>query len=156
MASFTPGQAFIYHEKTMKPYEMQIAEWKTPVTFFDYTNDDELYLKMCTSEVMEKAIKVAFMNWRDKYLFKVGEEIQKLQEEAVVLREQDNFEFQFKMAVVKKKKLKAKCKRLLTKAARLKELWNISENKSQLLQDEFRETNLLIEEWIKELDLIIK
>lgn len=56
MASFTSGKALIYHEKTLKPFEVQIAEWKTPEINYDLTNDEQLYMNTLGYETVKKPL----------------------------------------------------------------------------------------------------
>ena len=63
MAAFTVGKAFIYHEKTQKAFEVQIAEWKKPKVDFDHTRDAELYHQLAPTNVMQEAVQYAVDNW---------------------------------------------------------------------------------------------
>ena len=76
MASFTTGRAFIYHEKTKKPFEVQVAKWKHSDISCDVTNDEELYEYIMNNENVQKTIIAAFRNWQDMYLFPTAEQVE--------------------------------------------------------------------------------
>lgn len=73
MAAFTRGQAFIYYEKTLKPFEMQVAKWDEPASSLEISNDDCLYDELCKGQCVKQAVKVAFDNWRIKHLFSLDD-----------------------------------------------------------------------------------
>lgn len=151
MATFTKGRAFIYHEKTMKTYEIQVAEWKKQEITFDYTNDSQLYLQIYQNETIRKAIAIAFHNWQKNVLFKVDEEIVELQKrfiEAMDYAENINCKSS-------KKRLLLICKNLEVQIKRFERLWNLSEDTSLELWEKYKETKLYIEGMINRLEMIL-
>lgn len=152
MASFTSGRAFIYHERTMKPFEMQVAEWLAPDIDFDYSNDDQLYSEMWRLPTMERAAIVSFRNWQDNYLFKVDDKLTELQ--AAYINTNSPVDIQCCMA--QKAVLLAECKRLLVKCKRLKKLWILSEQEKTPLQEEFKEIISYINGMVERLNLMKK
>ena len=135
MASFTSGRAFIYHERTKKPFEMQVAEWIAPQIAFDFSNDSQLYSEVWRLPTTEKATTVSFRNWQDKNLFTVDDELAALQEAYV--NASNNIDIQCCMA--QKAVLLAECKQLLVKCNRLKKLWILTDDKNYPLNEEFKE-----------------
>lgn len=140
IASFTSGMAYIYHEKTMKPFEIKVAEWKVPETGFDISNDIELYSRLLHLPTIEKAITVAFRNWQDKYLFRIENEVSVLQER--YKNAKSNVEFQ--CCNVYRESLVNKYRHCMTKVERYKRLWRLSESKFPQLWAEVQE----VEEYI--------
>ena len=68
MASFTKGKALIYHEKTMKPFTVQINKWEEPVVDIDFTNDYILYNFVKDSDATKDAIANYLLDYEEKYL----------------------------------------------------------------------------------------
>lgn len=65
IASFTSGKALIYHEKTLKPFEVQIAEWKAPNIDYDLTDDEQLYRNILTYKTIKRAILSSVRHWNN-------------------------------------------------------------------------------------------
>lgn len=148
MASFTSGRAFIYHEKTKKPFEMQVAEWIAPKIAFDFSNDSQLYSEVWHLPTTEKATTVSFRNWQDKYLFAVDDELTALQ--SAYVEANNNIDIQCCMA--QKAVLLAECKQLLVKCNRLKQLWILTDDKNYPLNEEFKEIISYIKGMIERLN----
>lgn len=137
MASFTSGRAFIYHERTMKPFEMQVAEWIKPNIQFDVSNDPQLYSEIWHNSTTVKAVTVAFRNWQDKYLFAVDDELAQLEKRYIEAKATDVIEMQ--CCAAQKEVLLAECASLMTKCKRLIKLWLPDGNSRYPLKDEFDE-----------------
>lgn len=152
MASFTSGRAFIYHEKTMKPFEIQVAEWIKPKVSFDVSNDAQLYSEMRHKRTTEHAVTVAFDNWKEKYLFPVCDELEDLEKRYAKAKVTDIVEM--KCCAAQREVLLAKCTTLMSKCCRLKKLWLPDQNNSGQLQAEFDEILEYIQGMIDRLDLI--
>lgn len=150
MASFTSGRAFIYHERTKKPFEMQVTEWIAPKIAFDFSNDSQLYSEVWRLPTTEKATTVSFRNWQDKNLFTVDDELAALQEAYV--NASNNLDIQCCMA--QKAVLLAECKQLLVKCNRLKKLWILTDDKNYPLNEEFKEIISYIKGMIERLNLM--
>lgn len=116
MTTFTKGKALIYHEKTQKPYIVQVAEWKKPKIDYDFSNDKELYKIMFYQNNMLHAIDCAMASWEEKVFFPFCDQANEFV---------SNFAYYIKEGVAKKEReniLKA-CKRVQKKCIRLKKLW---------------------------------
>lgn len=150
MASFTSGRAFIYHERTKKPFEMQVAEWIAPKIAFDFSNDSQLYSEVWRLPTTEKATTVSFRNWQDKYLFAVDDELTALQ--SAYVEANNNIDIQCCMA--QKAVLLAECKQLLIKCNRLKKLWILTDDKNYPLNEEFKEITSYIKGMIERLNFM--
>lgn len=150
MASFTSGRALIYHEKTMKPFEMQVAEWIAPKITFDYSNDAELYSTVWRFQIMENAVTISFRNWQEKYVFTVNDKVKKLLMEYI----NAGSKVDVQCCVARKMVLLAECKFLLTKCDRFKKLWILSEDSNHLLEEELVETVEYIKGMIERLNFI--
>ena len=138
MASFTSGRAFIYHERTLKPFEMQVAEWIHPHVTFDASNDIQLYAETWLLPNMAHAATVAFDNWLDKYYDPIEDEQLKLMKRfANAIVSGDVVEHQCCLA--RKEVLLAECRQLSVKCNRLKKLWLLSENDAHPLHYDFDE-----------------
>ncbi len=135
MASFTSGRAFIYHERTMKPFEMQVAEWVHPDVTFDSSDDVQLYSEIWMRPTVERAITVSFRNWQDKYLFAVDDELSELQKRYIKANVTDKIEMQ--CCLSRKKILLAECIQLKKKCRRLEDLWFPSKKNNYMLRSEF-------------------
>lgn len=152
MASFTSGRAFIYHERTIKPFEMQIAEWIKPNISFDASNDSQLYSEIWQKPTTKNAITVAFRNWQDKYLFAVDDELAQLEKRYIEAKATDVIEMH--CCVAQKEILLAECASLMAKCQRLRKLWLPEGNSECPLKDEFDEIIAYIHGMIKRLNLL--
>lgn len=150
MASFTSGRAFIYHERTKKPFEMQVAEWSAPKITFDFSNDLQLYSEMWHLPTTEKATTVSFRNWQDKYLFAVDDELTVLQSAYV----EANNSIDIQCCMAQKAVLLAECKQLLIKCNRLKKLWILTDDKNYPLNEEFKDIISYINGMIERLNFM--
>lgn len=68
MASFTKGKALIYHEKTMKPFTVQINKWDEPTVDLDFSNDYELYNFVKDSDATKDTIATYLLNFEHEYI----------------------------------------------------------------------------------------
>lgn len=152
MASFTSGYAFIYHEKTMKPFEMQVAEWIKPAITFDISNDAQLYSEIYRMPTSERAVFVALKNWQNKHMFSVDDELLILQQRYKNAKVTDIVEMQY--CASQKKLLLAKCKVLIGNCRRLRKLWLPSQDNANPLNEEFDETIAFIQGMIDRLNSI--
>lgn len=150
MASFTQGRAFIYHERTMKPFEIQVAEWKSPNITYDYSNDEQLYSKTWLLPTMQKATMVAYSNWKAKYLISLDDRITELVEQ-YSRAENAN---QVKKIIKQKEVLQKECGILLTKCRRFQKLWILQENRVHPLYEEFDKVINVIEGMKENLEFI--
>lgn len=143
MASFTTGRALIYHERTKKPFEVQIAEWKQPDVDFDPANDVQLYNEIFSKNTTQRAITSAFRNWQDKYLIAVDNRLSELQNIYLAAEVTDIAE----MFACKSEKmlLLSECNVLKKKSKRLEELWLIKTKKEYPLSEEFNKINQYID-----------
>lgn len=78
MASFSTGRAFIYHEKTQKPFEMQVEKWEVPELDFEISNDARLYENLWNTEPRVRATRKAFWCWKDRELFPLDDRVSAL------------------------------------------------------------------------------
>lgn len=138
MASFTSGRAFIYHERTLKPFEMQVAEWIHPAVTFDTSNDFQLYAQTWLISNMEHAITVAFDNWLDKYYGPIEDaQVELLKQFADAIASNNVVGYQCCLA--RKEILLNECQQLFVKCNRLKKLWFLSETDAHPLHYNFEE-----------------
>lgn len=135
MASFTTGKALIYHEKTQKPFEVQIAEWITPNLAYDFSNDERLYNDLKQENTVLHSITASFHNWQDRFLFKTDDALSALQDRYLALDVNDIAETN--MCKSERLLLLAECDSLAKKCNRLKKLWNLGENQTHPLWEEF-------------------
>jgi len=154
MASFTSGRAFIYHERTMKPFEMQVAEWIKPDIPFDVSNDTQLYSETWRMPTTERAVFVAFRNWRDKYLFSVNDKLSKLEKRYIKAKAKVTDTVEMQCCASQKKILLAECTSLMTKCRRLRKLWLPDQNSSCTLSGEFDAVVAYIQEMLNRLNSI--
>lgn len=68
MASFTKGRAYIYHERTTKPFEIQVAEWCSPDIGLEASDDSQLFDHLKDRVALVRAITIAIRNWQLKNL----------------------------------------------------------------------------------------
>ncbi|MBR5509864.1 MAG: ATP-binding protein [Lachnospiraceae bacterium] len=148
MASFTSGRALIYHERTIKPFEMQVEEWIPPDISFDISNDIQLYAQMWRLPTLTRMTRVSFRNWQGKYLFKLDEQVSELAKKSA----QVNALVEVQQYKVKKALLLAECRRLSEKCKRLRKLWILSETDENPLKDEFEEILEYIDGMIDRVD----
>lgn len=152
MASFSSGMAYIYHEKTMKPFEIKVAEWEVGERKFDISNDIQLYSHILHLPAIERAITVTFRNWQDKYLFRMKDELSALQERYKKAR--NSVEFQ--CCDLHRESLLNKYKHYMIKAERYKKLWCMSESQFPQLCEEVEEVEKYIAGIIESLTLNIR
>lgn len=158
MASFTSGRALIYHERTKKPFEMQVEQWIAPSIAFDYSNDAQLYSEVWCLPTAKKAVTVSFRNWHDKYLYAVDDELNALKSayinalESSDINSNNNVDIQ--CCIARKELLLVECQQLLKKCDRLKKLWILEDNKTHSLNEEFDEITSYINKMIERLNYI--
>ena len=126
MASLTNGKAFIYHEKTLKPFEIQIAEWKSPKLTFDFSDDESLYQYLMNTNNIIRSITVSFKNWKIKQLKKVDDEIFDLLDRCRKLNEKSIAET--KICKAERELLRYECEKLLKKCNRMERVWMIQKD----------------------------
>lgn len=150
MAAFTTGRALIYHEKTKKPFEVQIAEWIAPNVKVDTSNDIELYELISMRKSLQRAITIAFRNWKEEYLFPVADRCIELQKKYKEIDVMDSVE----MSCCKSEKmlLQSECHILKQKCYRLEKLWLSEVMKGNAIYKEFEETKKYIDSMQKLVD----
>lgn len=148
MASFTSGQAFVYHEKTLKAYEMQVAEWIKPKVNFDPSNDMQLYSEIWLTPVMKRIITAAFENWYEQVSDQLCKWITDLYKKATNI----SSTIEQKLLKSQKVRLLAESNRMIRKYDRLKKVWILSKEKDYPLINQLDE----IEKDIKNKIEIIK
>lgn len=149
MATFTTGKAFIYHERTQKPFEVQIAEWIAPDVDYDLANDSQLYAHIADKNTVQRAVTVAFRNWQDKYVFSLEEQMGELGKRFMNLKEDDSTELALCESI--KLRLIEEYKRIKKKCSRLEKLWLQQGQIRNVLQDEFQEIYEYIDDRVKRL-----
>ena len=150
MASFTSGRAFIYHEKTLKAYEMQVAEWMKPEIDFDSSNDAELYSRIWITSSMKRTITAAFKNWYEEVSEKLYNEINELYHNAT------NISDKIEKALVKSQKarLLKETNKIIQKYQRLKKLWILSKEKDYPLINQLDEMERDIRQKLETIELV--
>lgn len=147
MASFTSGRAFIYHERTLKPFEVQIAEWGMPKVNFDVTDDSQLYKNIWNLPVSVDVTKIAIRNWQNKHIVPLEEKVEQLisllADPADAKEEQDYL----KDVRLKKKELR----KLRIRCQKIGKLWCQYCNKSHILYQEYSRALEYIDELIERL-----
>lgn len=153
MGSFTTGKALIFHERTQKPFVMQIAKWIPPDIDFDISADSQLYEHIAGNPTVQRAVVSAFRNWQDKYMFDTNRRIVKLQKHYLATKASDEIE----MLVCKYERnlLLGECEILQKKCKRLEDLWIKGEMASKSIKDEYLEAISYIENMILRLKRII-
>lgn len=121
MASFSKGKALIYHEKTQKPFEVQIAEWLPPEVEYDLTDDFQLYCQLVGKETVQRSVTVSFRNWHDKYILALDDRLVKLEQRYLDLKSTDIAEMT--LCRCERRFLLAECDALKKKCIRLDRLW---------------------------------
>ena len=137
MASFTTGKALIYHERTQKPFTVQIAEWMLPNIDYDIATDVQLYNRIAGKATIQRAVTSAFRNWQDKYMFTVDDRLAALQKRYLAAKATDVSEMM--ACKCEKLMLLAECEKLQKKCKRLERLWMKGDMKNSPLRDEFSE-----------------
>lgn len=150
MASFTSGRAFIYHEKTLKAYEMQVAEWIKPEIDFDSSNDTELYSRIWLTSSMKRTITAAFKNWYEEVSEKLYNEINNLYKNAT------NISDKIEKALVKSQKarLLEETNKIIQKYEGLKKLWILSKEKNYSLINQLDEMERDIRQKLETIELV--
>lgn len=143
MATFTTGKALIYHEKTQKPFEVQIAEWIPPDVSYDLSNDTHLYYNIIHQQTVVRSITAAFRNWKEKYMFAVDDQINELRNRWLKVDYDDITEMG--LCKSKKKSLLLDCEMLIKKCKRLEKLWFNGKIQKHPLKEEFDEVYDYIE-----------
>ncbi len=135
MASFTVGKALIHHEKTMKPFAVQVAEWKNPAENLDVSDDMVLYPHVCGNAVMENVLETAIQAWNDKYCYPFYQRIAAHLEQGMELDHADPA----KAVLYKTERLELKrdCENLEKKWERLRALWLDNTDVNPVLREEW-------------------
>lgn len=136
MASFTSGQAFIYHEKTMRPFEMQVAQWGAPDASLEYSNDEQLYARVCSLPSTERSIVAALNCWKEMFLFPVDDQIIGLEKRYLSALETRGIKAIDQFAKETENLLVA-CERLKRKLERMKKLWMVQNDERRDLCNDF-------------------
>lgn len=124
VASFTSGRALIYHERTLKPFELQVARWQEPQVSFDVSDDAQLYAALWRLPAAQRAVRIAFQNWQDKYLFPLVDGVDRLSERCLALKESDVPDLtEQSLCGTERQCLLADCGELTRKCRRLMALW---------------------------------
>lgn len=135
MASLTTGEAFIYHEKTLKPFAVQIDEWTTPDVDFDVASDPLLYEHLCCNVSSQRAILSALDNWKEKWLGPLLDRISDLMERRRAIKEGDKVARQ--LCKGERALILIEYKVLSKKYMRMESLWNIKNTSNPKLAEEF-------------------
>lgn len=147
MASFTKGRAFIYHEKTQKPFEMQVAEWKAPALSFDVSNDAQLYEMLYNEEQYILATMTALGNWNETYVIPLDKRAESLKEQM------ENASDRVELACCKSRSvlLANEYRQLIPKLHRLQALWLPDAAADHPLHEEFAQLLEYVESKIESL-----
>ena len=137
MASFTTGKALIYHERTQRPFTVQIAEWMPPAIDYDIATDVQLYNRVAGKPTIQRAVTSAFRNWQDKCMFTVDDRLNAFQKRYLAAKATDVSEMM--ACKCEKLMLLAECEKLQKKCKRLEKLWMKGDMKNSPLRDEFSE-----------------
>ncbi len=137
MASFTSGKALIYHEKTLKPFEVQIAEWKSPEINYDLTNDEQLYSNILEYQTTKQSIEASIEYWKSTYLY--SKYLQDLKDSFTKEYLDLDLESTADVAVCKSHKMQiiAEYNKLIKKCRRLEKLWHIDSEEMSEIKEEF-------------------
>lgn len=155
MASFSRGHAFIYHEKTVKPFEIKVAEWVKPNVSFDTSSDTQLYAETWLLPTMANSVMVAFDNWLDKCYEPVdNEQIALLKRFSDAIASSDSVELQCCQA--RKEVVVCECRQLISYCNRLSKLWLLSETDNHPLRHYLDEIFMSICEIINRLNSSIE
>lgn len=129
MATFTKGKSLIYHEKTQKPFIVQVAEWKKPSLDYDFSNDVELFSQIQNKKQVQEAIACAFDSWKYKY-FDVFANVR-------VIEFLENFQMYIEENVAKKERenILSECNMILKKSKRLMKLWFFNDSNNTVALD---------------------
>lgn len=141
MASFTTGKALIYHERTKKPFEVQIAEWIKPKTGFDPSVDEELFNYLYKTRNIQQQIVSALKNWRYKVLVPIENELELLENnmlKAATSLEKTSCRIDLKILQSDFNKSEKKFNRLIN-------LWLQNDEENSELMNEFVEINYWLE-----------
>ena len=133
----------IYHERTQKPFTVQIAEWMPPDIDYDIATDVQLYNHIAGKPTIQRAVTSAFRNWQDKCMFTVDDRLTALQQRYLATKATDVSEMM--ACKCEKLMLLAECEMLQKKCERLERLWMKGDMKNSLLRDEFSEIFSYIE-----------
>lgn len=152
MASFTSGRAFIYHERTMKPFEMQVAEWIKPENTIDVSNDAQLYATLWQRPTVERAVQTALINWKYKSWIALDDEVMELINRYISVQATDIAQIYW--CKTQRILLEEKCQSLLKKCQRLEKLWIPDQSADCVLRGQFQAILENIQEKIEQLDYI--
>lgn len=139
MASFTCGQAYVYHEKTMRPFEMQVAEWSSPNVSFDYSNDAQLYANTWLYPAMTHSLTVSLNCWAEKHMYPVDDQVLDLMKRRLDALEKNNIS-ELDRCKQEAATLLVKYLCLRNKLNRLKQLWLLPESTGHSLENIIKES----------------
>ena len=129
MASFSKGKALIFHEKTQKPFSIQVSKWEKSPTEVEISDDEVLYSKLCDRPQIQKAIRCAIDSWKERCFYPFSN--------YRVIRFLENYPIYVEENVVKKEKklLLQECDSLCRKAKMMKRIWEKGTIDKKLLGD---------------------
>lgn len=143
MGAFTTGKALLHHEKTQKPFEVQIAEWVPPILNYDPSNDYHLYQNILNSKTVIKSITTAFYNWQDDYLISITDGIEDLEKKSKSIEDKNIVNLSLCRSDCYL--LITECRRVYKQFKRMEKLWHIDKMSNTSLQKEFKD----VEDFIK-------
>lgn len=120
MASFTKGKALIYHEKTLKPFTVQISKFKAVEHTFDISNDASLYQHICNSSNSKRNLLRFFYSFYSNDISSLLNDLEKLSKPV----ESDHL-VELKERSLQRAIFKTDVLRLYRKFIRLIKMWDI-------------------------------
>lgn len=140
VSTFTKGKALIYYEKTQKPFQVQVAEWKTPKLPFDFANDEALFNHVLNRDTVATALYAAFDNWKEKWLFPLEDKIAEWFERYLALVSLSKSDAVLKSElIIAKHDLIKECRHRIRKLQKLAHLWNIDQIQVPDIREAFAE-----------------
>ena len=153
MATLSKGKTLIYHEKTQKPYLVQIHQWQKLKSKIDFSNDHELYHSMIKRDVIPIAILSALDSFNEKYIQTLKDDVMNL------LEDYNHIDFGNELAVkeleLKKLIVTEQGNKILRKLEKLYQLWMIDLMDNRDIESYYSECYLNTNTLLSFLDVII-
>lgn len=148
MATFSKGKSLIYHERTLKPFIVQISEYTKSKADFSVSNDEALYARIKHRQSVYDAVLSALRTFVLKDLEEMREEITSFYHEKFRQINADTRSLELIQYDTSHLILERKCEKLLTRMERMSRLFEfekLDESMNDYYQEICEEIKMMIE-----------
>lgn len=133
IGAFSSGEALLHYEKILKPFEVQVNEWKKPTITYNVSNDQELYQEVKNTNEMKNIIEGFIVNWKYKYDVELSKEVNYYIKQSEKTNVEDAK--QLLRLKIQKRGLIQKCNRGLKKCDSMEKQWKLVDVERKLYEE---------------------